>query len=1311
MIETKFGLKYPFPHSLVHIVDNSSYTGDLPVVVADEPSMYGAIVVTGCPVGEDQRVIDITRSDVLRVAFGMDAIGTGDIRKYGQTITYPMALLNQGGPVKMLRVTPDDATYAYSIITVEWRWDSTDNKMHVRYNSERFDGNVVGYKNKERLNAAIVKAFADAESPAPASDPGGDPWKKRAFIVNIGAGRGSAYNSFVTTINQTIQGKHAANVRYQFSTINKSTTATVEQFYASLMNVENTNRPDAIESVNVQVKRRVKGSSIVVPFVNEAAIQELYRDYREKLDIMVEENIYPNIMGQGSDYVNEVKTFLTINTFDMIFGNYIYNGTDDGYKLPYFQVDMRTNEIPLLTKDHLIYIIGEDSTSISSEESASIEKINQKLMDPISGVTAGITRESDKIHLGDVYLYSSLSSSTNPYMYIITSINQYTGLITSMRSNTLAVKKTDIGSTLWDIVISDGTVKPNPVEPNEYDGEQGYFRLTGDELLSTIKCIIASNKVEDVSTALYKRLRAGSIEAVDAFAIVDPVTNDWGLYYIAPKATIDGTEVAIETIIADKSKWDQNWKEFVLAYNMNRLFRFINWKGVNGNNGVGNMIAVNKDDAVWNRPGATVIDVSNDFVDSVYVNDMDYVPSTSDSFDTSHRTKVTSPKRVLGAPPTSIDTSAKSDILNNEYDVIRLASEDIKTYRLDPSKLVIKNTSNTSVTLPDLFTFSTGDGGETVFVGGQTIPANGELKGLTLYEFTDSSIVPKHNNLPSVIGDGITLTQTATSSGSETLYLKGYTADDQHGMFRAVASGRTVVKVSQEMTFESGTATPKYEPVEFDSEPSDWSTIYTNYFVSEDGGYVPATSTFDSDATYVKGKFDINTDGRGMYAQEYSSALSNTVKLYIPADAIIVEEMDDTSSPISIDRFIITGNTGSFWKVSPEKNILVPVNYYSDNYGIDLTSQSIDVQLKDGYTGFFDDFDDTSVEFKWRYSALLVKAYRGLIDPSIMSPVRVPAKYLFDGATNTIVGQTILPYLQYTVQDKVTASTIFTDDDKDDVMLHPEKYAEIDPNEDIDVKQAMYDFMIYRIYQGIKEDSGKRPIGPGSGLSLHLDSGVVDLSTAKLVEESFIKRFDNPNASWDIGGIVSAADGVSYTFTKRIVDNLIGHCKTYTVNKPFTGKYTTIRSDEFVSYFPDIDATDWDLRELMYNSGGNAWIVDVNGDLTRRSQRTMYRASTTSDLLQESNMRTLSQLVYLLQNKIDENLFEYDDDDVLKTLSDQVNNMFSNWVGTRVQALDITFERDVNIDGGDIVVCNCNVTFRGLILRVPIIVNVNRRQS
>jgi hypothetical protein len=155
-----------------------------------------------------------------------------------------------------------------------------------------------------------------------------------------------------------------------------------------------------------------------------------------------------------------------------------------------------------------------------------------------------------------------------------------------------------------------------------------------------------------------------------------------------------------------------------------------------------------------------------------------------------------------------------------------------------------------------------------------------------------------------------------------------------------------------------------------------------------------------------------------------------------------------------------------------------------------------------------------------------------------------------------------------------------------------------------------------------------------------------------------------------------------------------------------------IRPTEYLSFFPDLDVTDWDYRELLYNAGGNVWVPDVNGNLVRKSQRTLMRSSSTSDLLQESNMRTLSQLCYLLQNKLEEKLFEYTDDSVLKTISDEVNNMFSNWAGNLVESLQIEFARDIDpIDGGEVVVCYVNVTFRGITLRIPVIVNVNRRSS
>ena len=415
----------------------------------------------------------------------------------------------------------------------------------------------------------------------------------------------------------------------------------------------------------------------------------------------------------------------------------------------------------------------------------------------------------------------------------------------------------------------------------------------------------------------------------------------------------------------------------------------------------------------------------------------------------------------------------------------------------------------------------------------------------------------------------------------------------------------------------------------------------------------------------------------------------------------------EISAPDVIKRYTITGSAGSIFAVQLNP-IIIPNNYYSESYGINPTSEVGDIKLSGGSTGFFDDEDISEVEFKWRYSALLVKAFRGEIDPRIQSPTRCPAKFLFDAGYNTIVGSTILPYLTYTPADIINASIIFTDEDKDEVLFNPDSIAGL-RYEDIDVKQAMYDLMIYRCYQGIPED--KRPEGPGSGLSLHLDAGVTDANTSSLVNTSFAKRFDNPNASWDIGGWVDVETGLSFTWTKRLVDDMFRHIKATSINKPYTGKYSALAPNKYVSFFPDVDTTDWQLRELLYKSGGNAWIMDSDGYLTRRSQVTLMRGAETSDLLQESNMRTLSQLCYLLQNKIDSYLLEYNDDAVIKTMSDEVNNMFSNWVGNLVDALEIVFYRDLNTDGGEILVCEVNVTFRGLVLRVPIIVNVNRRDN
>jgi hypothetical protein len=461
-----------------------------------------------------------------------------------------------------------------------------------------------------------------------------------------------------------------------------------------------------------------------------------------------------------------------------------------------------------------------------------------------------------------------------------------------------------------------------------------------------------------------------------------------------------------------------------------------------------------------------------------------------------------------------------------------------------------------------------------------------------------------------------------------------------------------------------------------------------------------------------------NTSRASLYIANKDGVISTNeapLKIFISKYDLCATEVIpayDENKPVTPDniiRYAVTGSTGSLIRPQLESDS-IPENYYLGNFGVNPSSAAGGIKLAKGSTGFFDDPDISDIEFKWRYAELLVKAFRGEIDPRIMSPVRCPAKFLFDGAFNTIVGQSILPSVKYNPTDIVNSATMYTEEEREEVLYNPNLMSFVqtyDVTNDIDVKQAMYDLMVYRCYYGLPED--KRPIGPGFGLSVHFDSGVTDFTTAQMVNDSFKRRFDNPNASWDIGGYTST-NGVTYTYTKWIVDHLIEHCKNVSVNKPFVMSYATIPNSEYTSFYPDLDVTDWDLRELLYESGGNAWVPDINGNLVRRSQRTMFYANDTSDLLQESNMRTLSQLCYLLQNMIDGCLYSYTDDGVLQTMTDMCKNRFSAWPGNLVDTLDISFERDINpTDGGEIVVCYCNVSFRGLFLRVPIIVNVNRR--
>lgn len=1217
MIDPKYSLKYHFPHSVVHIVDNSMYTGETVVQQVPDPSLFSTIVVTGLPMGEDNKFISVSRSDVLNTGFGINTLTTSDINKYSQAVEYPMALLQQNVPVKLMRITPDDATYGLAIIMVQWK--KTDkirnNKFEVRFRVlpesviDTDFADLSEYKNVSRLNKAIITKFNNRteddsmyEFSLLESQPAdwstnykkyyvynaetqkyenitGDTapefaantyytkelvWNQRVFMTVISAGRGSAYNRMKFFINKAPQSRRQTAVAYNFGTIDTLNGLVVENFVAALINNSNSVLTTAainytatkIDTVNIAVAKRLEGSSVLVPTVNEQAVQEVFNEYMAyfKSKKEVNDTEYANY-GQAYD---EIYRTLNSSKFDMLYG--MFNYKEATFKLPYYQVDMYDTELPKLPVNQLIQ---------TREANA-----------PTGDTNPDYTKD------GPVY-------------------NTIEGYGATIHPDTETNTKTIVGNV--DVAAPNLVFDSYIKQAISQTFNDNNAPAPGDLYLSGV-----NNKNPFLTLVTGINLKNGAVSSMTFTKVYQLNSGNTDIDTTVPSKLITRAYSNVSPLLVAGSTSD-----------MDGFVKKINAIGTYGLN-TGDVIAVS---GIYGEPSTSSSSRGG----------------TADEYTQFHLYKVT--MNTDGVGILSVKPYPANLYRAIDYNSNYLYEKGVDAQICRKSKYGEKPASYSrlgSLWINDVSTTMSG------------LPGIGQTAGTASFVGHD--------------GNG---------SCPTPCYL-AYFDKSGNPVFYNVAAYATYV---------AQTGAGEYSG----------HTTFFRAFTS-----VPTGIAVNVNTDIIGEQFDVMVYDRPGTNPNGSGPIGPVNIGNDPAEYIF--------------RCNVQSAVNNTYRVTYAAGIDVPANYYLNDYGdviystISTSSSEGGIPIVCGSTGFFDDNTISDLEFKWKYSALLVRAFRGEIDPRILSPIRVPAFYLFDAGFNTVCGMNVLPYTVPNVEDVIYASTIFTEEEKEAVMYDKSTIASIKSYEDIDVKQAMYDLMIERVYQRIPEQN--RPVGPGSGLSLHLDAGVTDAATAIAVNNSFKQRFDNPNASWDIGGYVSAENGVSYTYLMQIVRNCFNHFRAYSVNKPFVGDYSAIDRTQYLSFFPDLDATDWEMRELYYNSGGNAWIQDAQGNLTRRSQRSLYREETgTSDLYQESNMRTLSQFCYLIQSEIDHYLLEYNDDGVIKTMQETVNNKFAGWAGNLVQSYDISFARDYNTDGGDILVCNVNVVFRGLILRVPIIVNVNRRTS
>lgn len=1313
MLDLKYGVNYSFPHQIVHIVDNSMFTGELPRVIAEDPSMYATIVVSGAPIGESNKMITLDDTLIASTAFGLGNVDASTIKKYGQSITYVDSLIRQGVPVRFMRVTPDDAEYGAAIIGVQWRIDNDSNTMHVRFKNIEWPSNLVRskFKNTDRVNEALVNAINTNGT----ITEDGFTWKQRAFINVIAAGKGSAYNNMSFCVNGVTQNKKPANVEYRFVTINEQTSLTVENFTASLVNINNAARIDAIKPVNLVISGRKPGSSIMKPYVCEATVQEMFNDYMTLLKNIVD-------AGLATDLINKVLVSVNVNTFDVIYGNYIYNGTDENFKLPALQIDTPNSDIVKLGIDQRV------ASAVVDDVDYGVSTFQNKVI----GMSAGMQNLDDSVHIGDLYLTSSGSTKQGNTISVVAGINQYTGAVTAL--------------TIPKIFPLDESGEIDVKSPSTT------INVILDELVDDLNTIIPATTIAEKYADL-RDIVISNPNAIKQGDVIAGTNGDTFEVYYVDKFSYTSSGITIKLV-----KYTDEKLYFALDRNSHKNLlkgtgNVMAWDYQAYNVSLSPYVPDSYNDEVLNTVGYGVIEPNNNGTVVVYVND--YNRSASDANIGDDRIEVKGVSKKFGMVP---DTVYRDEtVIGTSYDVLSYDPANVESFivksikKLTPGtvsyavgdlvSLVIDSATdtpkiyNSADAYYKLYSATPADQ-KVLYQEVTTEPTDFDPTKYYHKDPNNGRFTPGKSTETWATGNWWEYNPTPAiydAEGNLILYRDAafttpytYATGDNTKAFVDQTTGVAYV-VNTEGAF-TAVSTVSYN--NGDTTTVIPTTAHTIFKVTDvEDGHILAVSVVRTNAvpnTEV-------TPGSGVY--RYGNIFTTQTPNY---DLVKINGYDGntttgwdkaavaetnvsviaTESPENIKRYIISGSLGSLYRIATDTTI-IPANYYNENeYGISLSSVDGGVRVTGGSTGFFDDDNMNSIEYKWRYSNLLVQAYKGYLDKTIKSPTRCKAFNIFDGAWNTIVGANIVPELTYTPEEIINASTIFTEEEKDAILFDKTIIEGIramlrgaNTNAaDIDVKAAMYELMDFRVFDGIPED--KRPLGQGSGCNLYLDCGISDDVTTELVSRSFQKRFDSWNASWDIGGYTDPSTGVQFTYTKRIVDNLFTHIKTNTVNKPFVGKYATIPAEEFTSFFPEIDTIDWDRRENSYKAGGNVWILDSNNNLVRQTQKTLYRVDDTSDMIEENNSRTLAQLIYLLRERINGYLYEYSDDDTLKAMTDDCNITFSGWVGSRVQALNISFERDINpLDGGEIVVCYCDVTFRGLVLRVPTIVNIQRREE
>lgn len=244
---------------------------------------------------------------------------------------------------------------------------------------------------------------------------------------------------------------------------------------------------------------------------------------------------------------------------------------------------------------------------------------------------------------------------------------------------------------------------------------------------------------------------------------------------------------------------------------------------------------------------------------------------------------------------------------------------------------------------------------------------------------------------------------------------------------------------------------------------------------------------------------------------------------------------------------------------------------------------------------------------------------------------------------------------------------------------------------------------------------------------VYLDSGILpNLSYSTLNEltqkySDMITRLTNQFESLTGSNIISkniqhyyikeptSKKRVPVTITYFLSKQYASHVIDYGTHIPFVKSYARLSGHIRDSLYPTIDSYEYNFKELLVENRFN-YFETIGDNIFQRACQNTDQTKVT-DLLEENNVATLYELKRAIEEDINDRLYNFADADVRSTFKDYEDAKFATWKNNKVQDFSIEFRMNEWEAERSILHCYLDVTFRGLMKRAILEIDINKRDN